>query len=155
MRKNIKNVLLFIFILFLWLISGLLFKVDFSYYDMLKLPSFSLNPKIISITWFIIYILNTISIVIIINKTNIFKNNDYLYILLTNYISNELFLYLFFTLMSPFLGLSITIIILLSSIFLFLETYKINKNASYFLIPYVIYNTYAFILMITIYFMNF
>ena len=87
--------------------------------------------------------------------TNILKNNDYLYILLTNYISNELFIYFFFKLMSPFLGLAITIIVGLTSYFLYLETKKISKKASYYLIPYVIYSIYAFILMISIYFMNF
>ena len=88
-------------------------------------------------------------------KINIFKNNDYLYILITNYISNQLFMYFFFYLMSPFLGFAITTIITLSTIFLYIETKKISKNSSYFLIPYVIYTIYAFILMATIYFMNF
>ena len=154
-KKYIKDILLFIIILFLWLISGLLFNVDYSYYNILKLPLFALKPIYISIIWFIIYILNTISIIIISKRTNIFKNNDYLYILLTNYISNELFLYFFFKLMSPFLGLAITTIVSLSSYFLYIETKKISKKASYFLIPYVIYGIYAFILMISIYFMNF
>ena len=154
-KKYIKNILLFLIILFLWCLSGLLFRVDYSYYNMLKLPSFALNGTYISIIWFIIYILITISIIKVSKITNILKNNDYLYILLTNYISNELFLLFFFKLMSPFLGLSITIIVLLSSIFLYLETKKISKNASYFLIPYIVYNIYAFILMASIYFMNF
>ena len=154
-KNYLKNILLFIIILFFWLISGLLFKFNNSYYELLKLPSFAISPKLISIIWFIIYILITISIFIVSKKTNIFKNNDYLYILLTNYLSNQLFLYFFFTLMSPFLGLAITIIIFLSSIFLYIETKKISKTSSYFLIPYIVYNTYALILMISVYFMNF
>ncbi len=122
---------------------------------MLKLPSFALNGKAISIIWFIIYILNSISILLISKKTNILKNNDYLYILLTNYLSNQLFMYFFFYLMSPFLGFAITTITFLSSIFLFIETKKIDLKASYFLIPYMIYGLYAFILMTTVYLMNF
>ncbi len=122
---------------------------------MLKLPSFALNGKVISIIWFIIYILNSISILLISKKTNILKNNDYLYILLTNYLSNQLFMYFFFYLMSPFLGFAITTITFLSSIFLFIETKKIDLKASYFLIPYMIYGLYAFILMTTVYLMNF
>lgn len=122
---------------------------------MLKLPSFAFNGKVISIIWFIIYILNSISILLISKKTNILKNNDYLYILLTNYLSNQLFMYFFFYLMSPFLGFAITTITFLSSIFLFIETKKIDLKASYFLIPYMIYGLYAFILMTTVYLMNF
>ena len=113
----------------MWCLSGLLFKIDYNYYNLLKLPWFTLSGKYIGIIWFIIYILNTISIIKVTKMTNIFKNNDYLYILLTNYISNELFIYFFFKLMSPFLGLAITTIVSLSSYFLYIETRKISKSA--------------------------
>ena len=36
----------------------------------------------------------------------------------------------------------------------FIETNKISKKSSYFLIPYLSYGLYAFILMTTVYFMN-
>lgn len=154
-KRYIKDIILFIIILLLWLLSGIIFSVNTEYYNLLKLPSFALSGKYISIIWFIIYILNTLSIIIVSKKINIFKNNDYLYILITNYISNQLFMYFFFYLMSPFLGFSITTIIFLSSIFLWIETNKISKKSSYLLLPYIIYNLYAFILMSTVYFMNF
>ncbi len=155
MKIKYKDILLFIGILFLWLLSGLLFKVNNDYYSLLKLPFFVLSGKFISIIWFIIYILITISIIKIIKKINIFKNKDYLYMLITNYLANQLFMYFFFYLMSPFLGFIITIIISLSTIFLYLETKKISKASSYYLIPYIIYSTYALILMTSIYFINF
>ena len=155
MKTYLKQILLFIIILFFWLLSGLIFKYDPEFYSLLKLPVFALSGKWISIIWFIIYILNTISIVIIVNKVKLLQNKDYLYILLTNYFANQLFMYFFFYLMSPFLGFAITTVVMLSSIFLFIETKKISKTSSYFLIPYIIYSIYAFILMATIYFMNF
>lgn len=155
MKIKLRDILLFIGILFLWLLSGLLFKVNNDYYSLLKLPFFILNGKIISIIWFIIYILITISIIKVIKKTNILKNKDYLYILITNYLSNQLFMYFFFYLMSPFLGFIITIVISLTTVFLYLETKKISKTSSYFLIPYIIYSTYALFLMTSIYFINF
>lgn len=154
-KKYIKDILLFLIILLFWLLSGLIFKVDNSYYSLLNLPSFTLSGKVISILWFIIYILITLSIIKISKKVNIFKNNDYAYILVTNYIANQLFMYFFFYLKSPFLGFAITTVILLSTIFLFIETKKISKKASYYLIPYIVYSIYAFILMSTTYFMNF
>ena len=154
-KKYFKDIILFVIILFLWLLGGLIFKFNPDFYNLLKLPSFTLDGKYISIIWFIIYILNTISIILISKKTNIFKNKDYFYILITNYISNQLFTYFFFYLMSPFLAFIITTITFLSTIFLYLETKKISKTASYFLIPYILYGIYAFILMTTVYFMNF
>ena len=146
---------MFVFILLFWLLSGLFFKINGDFYNTLNLPSFALNGNIISIIWFIIYIFITISILIVIKKVNIFKNHDYLYMLIINYLSNQLFLYFFFYLMIPFLGLAITIINYLSTIFLFIETSKLSKKSSYFLIPYLVYGTYALILMCSLYFMNF
>ena len=154
-KKYLKDILLFIVILFLWCLSGLLFKYNGDYYSLLDLPSFALDGKYISIIWFIIYILNSISILLIIKKFNILKKYDYLYILITNYLANQLFMFFFFYLMSPFLGFVITVIIFITSIFLFIETKKLNKKASYYLIPYILYNSYALILMTTVYFMNF
>lgn len=155
MKKYIKDILLFLLILLFWLLSGFIFKFNKEYYDLLTLPSFTLNGKYISIIWFIIYILISISIFIIIKKYNLFKQKDYYYILVTNYLANQLFTYVFFYLMSPFLGFIITVIVFISSIFLFIETKKLNKKSSYFLIPYLIYNTYALILMTSVYLLNF
>ena len=121
-RKYIRDIILFVVILFFWFLSGLIFKVNNDFYNLLELPSFTLNGNIIGIIWTIIYILNTISIILISKKINILKNNDYFYILLINYISNQLFMYFFFYLMSPFLGFAITCIIFISTIFLFIET---------------------------------
>ena len=154
-KKYFKNIILFIFILILWLISGFIFDINYDFYNSLNLPIFALNGTIISIIWFIIYVLISLSIIIILKKSNIFKNSDYFYILIINYISNQLFLYFFFNLMSPFLGLCITIIIFMSSIFLYIETKKISRRSSYFLVPYLIYNLYALILMFSVYIMNF
>lgn len=155
MKKYIKDILLFLLILLFWLLSGFIFKFNKEYYDLLTLPSFTLSGKYISIIWFIIYILISISIFIIIKKYNLFKQKDYYYILITNYLANQLFTYVFFYLMSPFLGFIITVIVFISSIFLFIETKKLNKKSSYYLIPYLIYNTYALILMTSVYLLNF
>jgi len=150
-----KKVLIFLSCFIPWLISGIIFKYDSNYYEMLNIPSFALSPKLISITWIIIYILIGISIYKVRQEKNILKEGDYLYVLITNYLANQLFLYGFFNLKSPFFGFILTTITFISSIFLFLETKRLNKNASYFLIPYILYSIYAFILSITVYIMNF
>lgn len=154
-KNIIKNILLFLCLLIFWLLSGLIFKYNAEYYNLLDLPSFTLSSTLISVIWFVIYILITASIFMVIKKINVFKNRDYLYILITNYLANQLFMYFFFYLMSPFLGFAITTIVALSSIFLYIETKKILARAAYLLIPYILYSIYAFILMTTVYFMNF
>ena len=155
MKNKIKDILRFIIILLPWLISGIIFPYNKDFYETLRIPSFALPGFIIGITWIILYILISISIYIISKKINILKNTDYLYILITNYLANQLFSFAFFYLMSPFLAFVMTSITFISSIFLFIETREINKKASYFLIPYIIFSTYALIVSLSVYIMNF
>ena len=150
-----KKVLKFIIVLLPWFIGGLIFKYDASCYEMLNIPSFALSPTLTSIIWFILYFIIATSIYLLTNKTNIFKQSDYFYVLVTNYLANQLFLFGFFNLKSPFLGFVLTTITLVSSIFLYLESNKLDKRSSYFLIPYALFNIYAFILSLTVYIMNF
>ena len=122
MKNKIKDIISFIIILFPWLISGILFPYNKEFYEALKIPSFALPGVVIGITWLVLYVLISISIYIISKKINILKNNDYLYILITNYLANQLFSFAFFYLMSPFLAFVMTAITFISSIFFFIET---------------------------------
>ncbi len=152
--KILKNILLFILIYFIWSLGGIIFKIDNEYYKYLNLPYFVLPNKIIGLVWACLYLLISISIFIIIKNKKFFENKDYMYVLITNYLANQLFIYVFFTLKSPFLGFALTTITFISSIFLFLETRLLNKKAAYLLIPYVVFNIYATILSASIYFLN-
>ncbi len=151
----IKKVLRFLVCFLPWLISGIVFKFDSSYYEMLNIPKFALPPNVISVIWVILFILIAISIYVTSNEINVFKNGDYLYVLVTNYLANQLFMYVFFTLKSPFFGFVITTVTLISSLFLILETRKISDKAWYLLIPYSVYAFYAFVLSLFVYIMNF
>ena len=87
-----KKIIRFVLILGMWLLGGLIFKVDIEYYNMLSLPSFVLPKFLISIVWFILYILISISIYKISENTKVLSNNDYFYVLVTNYLANEFFI---------------------------------------------------------------
>lgn len=150
-----KKVLRFLICFLPWLVSGIIFKYDANYYEMLNIPGFALSPKLTSISWIILYILIAISIYKVSLEKNIFKESDYFYVLITNYLANQLFLYAFFNLKSPFFGFVLTTVTLISSLYLFMETKKLNKKASYYLIPYSVFSGYAFILSLTVYVMNF
>ena len=117
-----KKVFKFLIILLPWFISGLLFKYDANYYEMLNIPSFALPPTITSLVWVVLYILIAISVYKVSTESKILKESDYLYVLITNYLANQLFLYVFFNLKSPFFGFVMTTITFISSIFLYLET---------------------------------
>lgn len=148
------RIIRFLVYLLPWFLSALLFKTDTIFYKSLNKPIFAPPPILFGIIWPILYLLIAISIY------NIYKNNnrknikDYNKALLINYISNQIFSFLFFTIKSPFLALIDTLIVLISSLFLYYETKKLDKKASYFLIPYIIWNIFASLLIISIFFLN-
>lgn len=139
-----KKFLKFILLLAPWFISSIIFKVDTVFYKSLNLPFFAPPPIIFAIVWPILYILITLSII----KTKD-KDLNYYKSLIINYFSNQIYTFLFFTIKSPFIAFIDTIIVLISSLFLYL-----NSNKSKLLIPYIIWNIFATILSLTIYLMN-
>lgn len=150
-----KKIFTFILILTIWLLSGLLFKYDYTYYELLNVPSFLLNATLNSILSIIMYILITISIMEVSKNYKIIGNNDYFFLLIINYFANMFFPLMFYNLKSPFLGFIINLIIIISTFFLSYETKKLNKKAFYILIPYLVYCSYTFLNSLLIWFMNF
>ena len=149
-----KKILKFLALLLPWFISGILFKSDTIFYKGLNKPSFAPPSIVFPIVWTILYILIAISLYLI------YKDNDWKDIpdfnksLLINYFSNQIFSFLFFTLKSPFLALVDTVIVLISSLFLYYEAKEINKTSARLLIPYILWNIFASILIVSIFFMN-
>lgn len=144
-----KKILKFIGILLPWFLGGIIFKNDQLFYKTLEKPFFAPPGWLFAIIWPILYILISISIY----KINT-KSKNYLKALIINYFSNQIFNFFFFTIKSPFLALIDTIIVLISSMYLYLETKKENQKTSLFLIPYIIWNIFATILIISVYLMN-
>ena len=149
-----KKILKFILILIPWFIGGLLFRSDTVFYKGLNKPVFAPPSILFPIVWTILYILIAISIYLILKDNKLKDNPSYTKSLLINYVSNQIFSFLFFTLKSPFLALIDTFIVLISSLFLYYESKELNKVSSKLLIPYIIWNIFAIILIIFIFFMN-
>ena len=149
-----KKIFKFLVFLLPWFISSFLFRTDSIFYKSLNKPLFSPPGILFPIIWTILYILIAISIYLIF-KDNKFKDTkSYNKSLLINYISNQFFSFFFFTLKSPFLALINTFIVFISSLFLYYESKELNKLSSKLLIPYIIWNIFATILIIFIFFMN-
>lgn len=146
----------FKFIIFLlpWFVSAIIFRSDTIFYKGLNKPAFAPPSIVFPIVWTILYILIAISIYLIYKDNNYKDTPDYNKTLLINYFSNQIFSFLFFTLKSPFLALIDTFIVLISSLFLYYESKELNKTSSRLLIPYIIWNLFATILIIFVFFMN-
>lgn len=137
-----------------WFLSGLLFSSHLDFYNQIHLPFFALPKNLFFPVWAILYFLIAISITILLNKNFIRYEKEYKKALFYNYLFNQLFLFFFFTLESIFFGFVDTVLIFITTLFLYYETKELNKKASYFLIPYVFFTIYATLLTLVIYFMN-
>ena len=149
-----KKILKFILILLPWFIGGLLFRSDTIFYKSLNKPVFAPPSIIFPIVWTILYLLIAISIYLILKDNKLKDIPSYTKTLIINYFSNQIFSFLFFTLKSPFLAIIDTFIVFISSLFLYYESKELNKTSAKLLIPYIIWNIFALILIIFIFFMN-
>ena len=144
----------FLLIALPWFIGGLLFRSDTIFYKGLNKPVFAPPSIVFPIVWTILYILIAISIYLIYRDNSYTDTPSYNKALLINYFSNQIFSFLFFTIKSPFLALIDTVIVLISSLFLYYESKELNKTSAKLLIPYIIWNVFATILIVFIFFMN-
>lgn len=144
--------ILFLVILFLWLISGILFPFDSLFYYSLNLPKFTPPSILFAIIWPILYFLLTLSFFIILKKDKV--NRHYLFAYILNYILNQSFSLFFFYQKNLILTFYDIILLLFSIIYLLKETKKVNKISFYLLLPYLLWTIFATILFGTIYFIN-
>ena len=151
-RRNIKKL---IFSIVIPVIGGALIGVITSgSYEGIAKPPLSPPGWLFPVVWTILYILLAISIYLIYKDNKINETKSYNKILIINYVANQAFQFLFFTIKSPFLALIDTIIVFISSLYLYYESKKLNANSSELLIPDIIWNGFASILITSIFFMN-
>lgn len=149
-----KKIFLYLLLLIPWFLSGFLFRNYISFFDTLNLPFFALPKSLYGITWTILYFLIAYSTFLIYQYDSFKEVKSYSIALLINYVFNQLYLFSFFFLESTFLGLINALLILISSLFLYVETKQLNIKASKLLKPYLLFTIYAVILSLVIYFMN-
>lgn len=146
-----KKIICFLMLLIPWFASSVLFPFDAGFYNSLYLPKITPPKFVFVIIWPILFILITITLYRILKKDSL--NNDYLYILIMNFIGVETYNLFFFYMNNLFLSLVSTVVTLVTSIFLTIETRKLD-NSWGLLIPYNIWCLYAFVLITCIYLTN-
>lgn len=149
-----KRFFTFIIILVPWFFSSLI-PIDYSYYKDIILPWFAPPALFYNISWTIVYVLISISIICLFDSYT-FKSitKSYKITLLVNYLFNQSYTLVFFGLKSNFLGFISCIGVLLSTLFFANETYELKPKCFRYLIPYFLLSVFAVILSFTIYIMN-
>ena len=144
MKKYLKNILLFLLLLFLY------FLPDNKYYDSLNKPFFAPKPIIFSLCWSILYIIFAILLIKILKKE--FRQG--LVIMGINYFISFFFIFFFFVKQNLFLSFCNTFLSFCSGLLLFLYFMKKDRYLAFMVTPYLLWTGFASVLMCTIYFLN-
>ena len=137
-------------------IIGSLFTITStnSWYTTIIKPSFNPPNWIFGPVWTLLYLLMGISLYLILTTKKSKNRKIGLYLFFTQLVLNTLWSILFFGLQSPLFAFIEIIILWLAILLTIIYFYKINKKASYLLIPYILWVTFAAILNLSIYSLN-
>lgn len=138
----IKKVICLITILFIWLLP--LSIIDFgNFVSTFKQPLY---------TYIILWMINLLFLSI--STFNILKdkpiNNQYIFILIVNYLINPLFNLFIFNFKNIVYALISLFLILITGNYLLVETKKLDRKSSLYIIPYLVLIIYLIITMIYI-----
>jgi translocator protein len=124
------------------------------YADLVK-PFFNPPNWIFGPVWTMLYILMGISLYLVWQKglkKSFIKNSFILFII--NLILNSFWSVSFFGMQNPALAFMVIIVLWLVILMLIIRFYKINKAASYLLIPYILWVSFASVLNFSIWQLN-
>ncbi len=126
-----------------------------SWYSTLIKPAFNPPSWIFAPVWTLLYILMGISLYLVIMEG--MKGRDVripLLIFATQLILNILWSYAFFGLESTFFGLLVILLLWISIVATMILFYPVRKAATWLLVPYILWVSFATILTYTIYSLN-
>ena len=146
MKKiNWKILIVSLVIVALVAFIGSLFTIDTDseWYDSIK-PSITPPNWVFPVVWNILFFLIALSLYFVLVSKK--QKNKILTIYLVNFILNILWSVLFFTYKKTKIAFFELIILWISILLMVILSYKINKKASYLLIPYLLWVSFAGIL---------
>jgi len=125
------------------------------WYTPLLKPAFTPPPWLFAPVWFLLYVLMGISAFLIWRKgIRDSQIRESLIIFIIQLFLNILWSYAFFGLKSPLYGLIVIVPLWTAILLTIINFYRISKTASFLLIPYIIWISYATALNFSIYILN-
>ena len=121
---------------------GSQFTTTGDWYDSVK-PSITPPDYVFPIAWTILFILISISFYLVLIAKKGKQRKNAIIIFLINIFLNGLWSYLFFGMQNPVAGFYGLILLWLSIIGMIYYSYKLNKLASYLILPYFLWVSFA------------
>ena len=144
-----KNIVIIGLTFFIPGIIALITKDSFSTYKELNKPMFSPPSIVFPIAWNILYLLMSVSYILV-----KYDDEDNMFIYYVQLILNALWTPIFFLFKSYFLALVELIILLVVVIYMTYKFYKDNKYTIFLLAPYVLWLIFAFYLNLFVILLN-
>lgn len=158
--KSFKKFLIVVTIiltaLIVYLFGTVFTEQNYEWFLSLNMPTYHPPSWVFMLVWAILFVLIAMSAILVLfapsKKRK--KCNLVLIIFVINALLNSLFSILFFGFHNIELALFQLPFFLASIILMITCSYKVNKIASYLLVPYLLWGIYATTLMVSLYFIN-
>lgn len=144
----LRKIIFFLILILFWNITLILFPVNYAYITTLQ-GIININYKYFIIMYFLLTLINNYAFYKLFTGFDL--NNNYNFVYILNYIFTQVFGLFFFKFNCLILSVICLCIVFVSSIFVYLESKKIDRTNSYLIIPSILFNMFNLIgLMIVI-----
>ena len=138
----LRKIIFFLILILFWNITLILFPVNYAYITTLH-GIININYKYFIIMYFLLTLIN--NYVFYKLFTGFDLNNNYNFVYILNYIFTQVFGLFFFKFNCLILSVICLCIVFVSSIFVYIESKKIDRTNSYLIIPSILFNMFNLI----------
>ncbi|MCI6932777.1 MAG: hypothetical protein MR765_06640 [Tenericutes bacterium] len=147
----LRKIIFFLILILFWNITLILFPVNYAYITTLQ-GIININYKYFIIMYFLLTLIN--NYVFYKLFTGFDLNNNYNFVYILNYIFTQVFGLFFFKFNCLILSVICLGIVFVSSIFVYLESKKIDRTNSYLIIPSILFNMFNLIGLMIVMILN-
>lgn len=147
----LRKIIFFLILILFWNITLILFPINYAYITTLQ-GIININYKFFIIMYFLLTLIN--NYVFYKLFTGFDLNNNYNFVYILNYIFTQVFGLFFFKFNCLILSVICLCIVFVSSIFVYLESKKIDRTNSYLIIPSILFNMFNLIGLIIVMILN-
>lgn len=147
----LRKIIFFLILILFWNITLILFPVNYAYITTLQ-GIININYKYFIIMYFLLTLINNYAFYRLFIGFDL--NNNYNFVYILNYIFTQVFGLFFFRFNSLILSVICLCIVLISSIFVHLESKKIDRTSSYLIIPSILFNMFNLIGLMIVMILN-
>ena len=147
----LRKIIFFLILILFWNITLILFPVNYAYITTLQGIT-NINYKYFIIMYFLLTLINNYVFYKLFTVFDL--NNNYNFVYILNYIFTQVFGLFFFKFNCLILSVICLGIVFVSSIFVYLESKKIDRTNSYLIIPSILFNMFNLIGLMIVMILN-